>query len=224
MRSIVKVFGRSPFLPMQMHMDKVANCVNKVPEIIQAYRQNDVENVASLSKVISRQEHEADLIKHDIRDNLPRGLFMPIDRANLLRMLSIQDKIANRAENVGVLLTFKQAKSFPEFDEAFDSFLSRCIETFELTKNVIDQLDELVESGFGGTEAGMVRKQINDVARKEYESDLSLRTSIRILLSNEEKISYGDFFLWTRVVQQVGGIADRSDNLMAELSMTLDSK
>jgi len=223
MRSIIKIFGRSPFIPMQMHMEKVASCVKRIPDIISAYRQADSEKVDTLSKKISDLEYEADLIKHDIQDNLPRGLFMPIDRANLLRMLAIQDSIANRAENIGVLLTFKQANSFPEFDLAFDNFVSGSIETFELARSVIDQLDELLESGFGGVEVGMVRKLIADVARKEYEVDICQRELLRLLLANEDNISYGDFFLWTRIIQQVSGIADRADNLTAALSMTLES-
>ncbi len=223
MRSILKVFGRSPFVPMQMHMEKVASCVKRIPDIMDAYRHADSDKVHSLSKKISDLEYEADVIKHDIQDNMPRGLFMPIDRANLLRILSIQDSIANRAENIAVLLTFKQAKSFPEFDVAFDNFLCRCIETFDLAKSVIDQLDELLESGFGGVEANTVRTLIDQVARKEYDSDLCQRELLRILLANEDNISYGDFFLWTRIIRQVGSIADRSDNLTATLRMTLES-
>ena len=223
MRSIIKVFGRSPFIPMQMHMEKVASCVKQIPNIFEAYRQADSDKVNSLSKKISNLEHEADLIKHDIRDNLPRGLFMPIDRANLLRILRIQDSIANRSENIGVLLTFKQANSFPEFDVTFDDFLAKSIETFDLAKSVIDQLDELLETGFGGVEAKTVRKLIDEVARKEYESDLCLRELLRLLLANEDNISYGDFFLWTRIIRQVGGIADRSDSLAAEIGVTLES-
>jgi len=204
-------------------MEKVASCVKRIPNIMDAYRQADSGKVNSLAKKISDLEYEADVIKHDIQDNLPRGLFMHIDRANLLRILGIQDSIANRAENIAVLLTFKQAKSFPEFDVAFDAFLCKCIETFDLARSVIDQLDELLESGFGGVEANTVRTLIDQVARKEYESDLCQRELLRILLANEDNISYGDFFLWTRIIRQVGSIADRADNLTATLRMTLES-
>jgi predicted phosphate transport protein (TIGR00153 family) len=224
MRSIAKVFGRSPFVPLQMHMEKVAECVGKLPEILDAYRRQDSETVTDLVYILSRTEHEADLIKHDIRNNMPRGLFMPIDRANLLRILNIQDSIANRAENIGVLLTFKQAGTFDEFDTAFDAFVAKCLEAFNLTREIIDQLDELLETGFGGAEAQNVQEMVDKVAFKEYESDLSQRELLRLLLAHEDAITYGDFFLWTRIIQQVGGLADRSNNLAAALRMTLDTK
>ena len=223
MRNIIKVFGRSPFIPLQMHMEKVVECVEQIPKVLEAYRQKDSDEVVSISEELSKLEHQADQIKHDIRNNLPRGLFLPVDRSNLLSILYIQDGIANRAENVGVLLTFKQAKSFKEFDAAFDTFQNKCLSTFYETRNIIDRLDELLEVGFGGTEAEKVHEAIDKVALKEYEADVSQRELIRILLAHEDDISYGDFFLWTRVIQQLGGIADRSDNLAAAVRITLES-
>ena len=224
MRNIISVFGRSPFVPLQMHMEKVVECVGYVPIIIEAYRQEDSKKVESISDKISKLEHEADQIKHDIRNSLPRGLFMPVDRSKLLKILSLQDGIANRAENMGVLLTFKQAKSFDGFDAAFDNFTDKCLATFNLARNIIEQLDELLETGFGGAEAYKVHELIDKVARKEYESDVRQRELVRLLLTHEDSISYGDFFLWTRVIQQLSGIADRSDNLAAAVRVTLESK
>lgn len=223
MRSIVSVFGRSPFIPLQMHMEKVTECVRQIPGLLEAYRDEDARTVELLAKKISKLEHNADQIKHEIRNNLPRGLFLPVDRSNLLRILDIQDAIANRSENLGVLLTFKQAKSFSEFDTAFDHFKNDCLATYEGARNIIERLDELLEAGFGGIEAHKVHELIDQVERKEYESDVSQRELLRLLLMHEDDISYGDFFLWTRVIQQLGGIADKSDNLAAAIRNTLVS-
>jgi uncharacterized protein len=224
MRNIISVFGRSPFVPLQMHMEKVVECVEQVPIVLEAYRQGDTEKVASLADKISKLEHKADKIKHDIRNNLPRGLFMPVDRSKLLKILSLQDGIANRAENMAVLLTFKQAKCFDEFDTAFDTFMNKCLETFNLSRNIIELLDELLETGFGGIEANKVHELIDKVALKEHEADVSQRELLRLLLSYEDNMPYGDFFLWTRVIQQVSGIADRADNLAATIRNTLESR
>jgi predicted phosphate transport protein (TIGR00153 family) len=222
MRNIINVFGRSPFVPLQMHMEKVVECVVLLPKIIGAYRQGDSNKVESISDNISKLEHQADDIKHEIRNSLPRGLFMPVDRTKLLKILSLQDGIANRAEDAAVLFTFKQAKTFDGFDAAFDIFIGNCLETFELTRSIIDLLDELLETGFGGLEANKVNELIDKVALKEHEADLSQKELVRLLLSHEKNISYGDFFLWTRVIQQVSGIADRSDKLAATIRNILE--
>ncbi len=223
MRSIFRIFGPSPFVPLQIHMGKVVKCVEKIPEILEIYRRGDAKTVQEMADAISKTEHEADLIKHDIRDNLPRSLFLPLDRADLLKILTIQDSIANRAENIGVILTFKQAKSFEAFDHAFDSFVETCLDTFRLARSVTNEFDELLESGFGGKEAHNVRELADKVALREYESDIAQRELVRIMFNGEDLISHGDFFLLTRLIRQISGIADRSNNLASAIRSTLEN-
>ena len=223
MRSIAKVFGRSPFIPLQMHMEKVALCVNLVREIFEPYRRGDMDRVRAMAEDISGIEHEADHLKHEIRNNLPRGLFLPVARANLLRIVTTQDSIANHAENTGVILTFKQARVFDGFDAAFDSFLEMGMETFNLARAIVDELDELLETGFGGVEANTVRELVDKVALKEHETDVCQHGLVRDLLAHEDDISYGDFFLWTRIIRQISTIADKSESLAVEVRTTLES-
>jgi uncharacterized protein len=223
MRNIMNVFGRSPFVPLQMHMEKVAECINYIPQVLDAHRRQEIETIQSLAKKISRLEHEADIIKHDIRNSLPRGLFMPVDRANLLHILDLQDSIANSAENIGVLLTFKQITSFNDFEIKFDDFVSKCLEAFMLAQSIIEQLDELLETGFGGVEAQTVRELVDMVAFKEHESDVAQGELLRELLAHEDTVSYGDFFLWTKIIRQIANIADRSENLAMAVRMTIES-
>ena len=223
MRTIARVFGRSPFIPMQLHMEKVAESVSMMPEIFVAYRQGDILLVREMADKISRREHEADQIKNDIRNSMPRGLFMPVDRTHLVRMIDIQDSIANCAEDIGVLLTFKMAGVFEGFEAAFDVFLNLSLEAFGLSKKIIESLDELLETGFGGIEAQAVRELVVTVAAKEHETDVKQQDLVRLILKHEQEISYGDFYLWTRIIQKVAAIADRAENLALEVRTTLDS-
>jgi predicted phosphate transport protein (TIGR00153 family) len=205
-------------------MEKVAECVEKVPDLFAAYAKHDAEALAALSKRISKLEHEADLLKNDLRNSLPRGLFMPVDRANLLKILAMQDDIADHAENIAVLLTFKFAKSVPTFRAKFDAFVARNIDAFQKVREIIGELDELIESGFGGAEAEKVRQMVEGVALVEHEADVMQRDLLRELLTHEDEISYGDFFLWSRLIRQVSAISNRSENLANSVRMTLESK
>ena len=223
MRMITKVFGRSPFISLQIHMEKVAECVDEIPKIMHAYRHEKRDKVKSLSQKISRLEHAADLIKHDIRNNLPRGIFMPVDRANLLRILTVQDSIANRAENIAVLLTFKQARTFDGFEPVFDDLVTRSLESFTLTRSIIGHFDELLETGFGGVQAQTVQELVDKVAHKEHETDVIQKELLRDMLAHEHNISYGDFFLWTSIIRQIARLADRCEELATSVRMTLES-
>lgn len=224
MRSIARVFGRSPFVPLQAHMEKVAECVRKLPATFDAYERGDLEAVRQSAKEISKLEFEADQVKHDIRNSLPRGLFMPMDRGSLLNILARQDDIADKAENVAVILSFKIAKSCEPFKSGFRAFFNKNIEAFEAVHEVVGQLDELIESGFGGTEAQHVKELVQTVAELEHEVDLLQRDLIGHLLENEQELTHGDFYLWTRLIRQVSAISNLAENLGNTIRMTLETK
>lgn len=224
MRSIANVFGRSPFIPLQTHMDKVADCVRGLPEIFATYERGEQERVLELAARISKIEHQADLVKNDIRNSLPRGLFMPVDRARLLGILDIQDSIADRAENVGVVLTFKQARSIEPFGDMFKGFVEKILEAFEACYDISGELDELLEAGFGGAEADKVRSMTDVVALREHEADVLQRGLLRELLAHEDKLSYGDFFVWTRLIRQLSQLADRAENHAFSVRSILENK
>ena len=94
------LFSRSPFAPLQTHMEKVAICVDKLKELFDAFFQQESETIGKLADEISDLEHSADLTKNDIKSNLPRGLFMAINKTDLLQILSLQDSIADTAEDI----------------------------------------------------------------------------------------------------------------------------
>lgn len=121
MRTIANLFGKSPFVPLQSHMRKVGECVDGLGDLFQVLVNEDYDSIGEIARKISKTEHEADLVKTDIRNHLPRGLFLPVDRGKLLEILSTQDEIADTAENVAVLCTLKNLP-FPK--NMTDLFLS----------------------------------------------------------------------------------------------------
>lgn len=122
-----------------------------------------------------------------------------------------------------MLLTFKQASTFDGFEALFDDLVTKSLESFALTRSIIGQLDELLETGFGGVQAQTVQELVDKVAHKEYESDVVQRELLRELLAHENSISYGDFFLWTSIIRQVARLADRCEELATSVRMTLES-
>ncbi len=101
--------------------------------------------------------------------------------------------------------------------------VTRSLEAFVLTRSIIGQLDELLETGFGGVQAQTVQELVDKVAHKEYETDVIQRELLRDMLAHEHTISYGDFFLWTSIIRQVARLADRCEELASSVRMTLES-
>jgi uncharacterized protein len=205
-------------------MEKVGQCAGKMVEAIEAFLQGKQEKLPKLAEQISEAEHEADLAKNDIRNHLPKSLLLPIDRGQLLEILSLQDTIADRAEDVGVLLAFQILQPEPSLEADFRKFLAKNMETFEATRAVIRELTELLETSFGGAEAEKVKRMVEKIAFMEHEADLIQRTLLAKLFAAAPQMHYTSFHLWQRLFEGVGSISNICEKLGNRIRMTLELK
>ncbi|MCB1871680.1 MAG: DUF47 family protein, partial [Gammaproteobacteria bacterium] len=90
---ISAMFGKSPFKAMQKHMRIVDECVAEVPGLFQALVDNDAALISQKDKIFEKEE-AADELKNTLRHHLPKSIFMPVDRRDLLELLDMQDSIA----------------------------------------------------------------------------------------------------------------------------------
>lgn len=224
MYTILKLFGHSPFTPLQAHMNSIAACVHKLPELFAALREGDRAKIEEISSQISKLEHKADLTKNDIRNHLPKSVYLPIDRSQLLEIVTLQDSIADKAEDIGILLTLKPLEILEEFSETFDKFLETNIVAFDQARSIIMELHELLESSFGGKEAEKVRDMVSRVARKEHEVDLIQRELLKKMIEAEDKMTYTTFFLWQRIAVALADISNLSEKLAWRVRRTLELK
>lgn len=222
--TLLNLFGRSPFAPLQSHMEKVSSCVHMLPALFEAMEKKDYAAMEQIAEKISELEHTADLTKNDIRNHLPKSLFLPIDRTHLLTILSIQDNIADAAEDIAVLTTLKQIEMHEAFRADFHQFLSKNIEAFDSVRMIIKEMHELLESSFGGIEAEKVRKMVEVVAFQEHEVDIIQRRLLKSLFRIEDGMSFSTFTLWQHIFEALSSISNLSENLANRVRMTLDLK
>lgn len=222
--TILNLFGRSPFAPLQSHMEKVSSCVHLLADLFIALEQRDYATVEKIATHIAELEHQADITKNDIRNHLPKSLYLPIDRAQLLEILSVQDKIADKAEDVAVLVTIKPIELLPSFCTEFKDFLHKNIRTFDGALLIIKEMHELLESSFGGIEAQKVRSMVEDVSYKEHEVDMIQRQLLKKLFTSETEMSYTTFYLWQKICGATADISNLSETLANRIRMTLELK
>lgn len=224
MLTIISLFGRSPFAPLQSHMESVQACVHRLPDLFESLEQKNDLQLEKIVNEISRLEHDADLIKNDIRNHLPKSLFLPVDRNDLLEILSIQDSIADKAEDIAVLMTIKPLELLPIFKQEFKLFLHKNIETFDKAKLIIKELHELLESSFGGIEAEKVRRMVDEVAYREHEADIIQRQFLKNLFKAETQLTYMTFHQWQQTIRCIASISNLSEKLAYRIRMTLELK
>ncbi|MBI2811914.1 MAG: TIGR00153 family protein [Candidatus Melainabacteria bacterium] len=224
MLNIARLFGKSPFAPLQSHMKKVSLCVERLSDVFSALSKMDMEKSEKLVADLSRMEHEADLTKNDIRNHLPKSLFLPIDRAHFLEILSVQDSIADKAEDVGILLTLRPLEPFRNFHSELLALFKKNELVFLDAKHIIEEIDELLESSFGGIEAEKVKSMVENTANKEGEAKKMEQQLMKQLFSHGETLSVPVFNLWMRLIEEVGEISHLSERLANRIRMILELK
>lgn len=219
------LFAQSPFSPLQSHMEKVASCVEKLDALFEAYFKKDFKKMNQLADDISETEHAADLTKNEIRNHLPKGLFLAVNRGDLLEILGIQDDIADQAEDIGILMTLKDnLEPLPGMEAEFKNFLKKNMEAVVSAQNIIREMDELLEASFGGKEAEKVKLMVESVAYQEHEADILQRELSKKLFNHGDTMPYTSFTLWMSVLQSIAALGDSSEKLANRVRMLLDLK
>jgi predicted phosphate transport protein (TIGR00153 family) len=222
--TLFNLFGRSPFAPLQSHMDKVAGCVHLLQDLFENIEAANFPAVEEVAAQIAELEHQADIIKNHIRSHLPKSLFLPIDRSHLLEILALQDRIADKAEDVAVLATVKPLQVLTSFKMEFKEFLHKNLVAFDSSRSIIKEMHDLLESSFGGIEAEKVRAMIDNVAYEEHEVDLIQRQLLKKIFQSENEMSYTTFYLWQKICETLAAISNLSENLAFRVRMTLELK
>ncbi len=222
--TIGRLFGKSPFAPLQSHMKKVSSCMKKLTEIFGNLRNKSPEELERLVKDLSKLEHEADLTKNDIRSHLPKSLFLPIDRGQFLEILSIQDSISDKAEDIGHLLILYPVNELGDLCDHLDQLFKKNMEAFWDTRSIIKELHELLESSFGGIEAEKVKTIAEKTSQIEYQADKLKHALMKEFFKTSETVKTPVFYLYTRLVEEINHISHISEKLANRIRMILELK
>lgn len=209
--SFLDLFAKSPFKPLQEHMHVVLECARQVPPLVEALCSEDAERVSALERQIDELEGKADKLKNDLRAHLPRRLLLPVDRRDLLEILHLQDSIADIAQDIGRLLVERNMTP-PESMRPLLIQLARGVaRACDKESAVIDELDELIETGFRGREAEHVGRMIDDLGSLEAECDELERAVRRELFKLEHTLSPVNVIFWYQVIEWIGDLADQAE-------------
>jgi predicted phosphate transport protein (TIGR00153 family) len=221
MSSIFNMFGPSPIRPIEQHMRKVYHCAKQLYPFFEAALQKDWDNANILKNKIISLEKEADLIKRDLRLHLPTGLFLPVARTDLLELLSAQDRIANKAEDIAGLITSRQMLIPEALSSLLMPFLHCCLEAAHQACSAINELDDLLESGFRGSEVKLVEDMIVTLDKVEQESDEKLADIRHRIFELETDLPAIEVIFLYKLVQWIGELADHAQTVGGRLQILI---
>ena len=215
------VFGRSPIGPIQKHISKAHECALQLEPFFIAAFDDDWKKAEELQQTIVRLENEADDIKKSVRLSLPNSLFLPVPRSDLLEIVTVQDKVANRAKDIAGIVLGRHMVIPPQIRTVFLKYLQRSIATSAQAMRAMDELDELVETGFRGREVSFVEKLIEELDAIESDTD-DLQVDVRkILFTLEKDLPPVDVVFLYKIIDWVGDLADRATRVGGYLQLLL---
>ena len=219
--SIFQLFARSPFRPMQEHMHVALECAREVVPFFEAVCAGDRAAIEAHQRRIDELESEADRIKNDLRAHLPRRLFLPVDRRDLLEILDLQDTMADKAQDIAGTFMDREMPIPEPMKRPLMELVHAVRRTCDQAGTIIDELDELVETGFRGREAARVERMIDELGKLETETDHLGVVATRELFRLESELSPVTVILWYHVIGWIGNLADNAEKVGNRLRLLI---
>ena len=203
-------------------MRSVFLCVCALPPLFEALFEQQREEVLKCADQLIKLETEADKIKSTFRLNMPKTLLLPVDRKDLLSLMANQDSLADTCEEIAKILSYREMTVPKELKPLLDELLEGTVEVSGEATKMIEELDELVEVGFGGgREVEKLTALISGVRKSEHNIDAVLNRAQRTLFSIEGQLNPVDVMFWYKIIELVGNISDQAENIADRLLLFL---
>ena len=201
------ILGKSPFKLIQNHMRKVTECADQVPTLVAALIQGDTDKIHTTAEAIHGLEKSADTLRNTVFANLPKSLFMPVDRRDLIAVLDLNDEVADHCQHIANTIMSRALQIPSNMATPLLAAVQECVAVVHRADTIINELDELVETGFSGREAQHVAKLLDELAIARDNATANVLKLDALLIGHEQSISPLLAVYWVRFLEDVGEIA-----------------
>ena len=215
------LFGKSPIKPLQEHMSVVTQCAAMLETFLAATVAEDWAQAENTYQQIRELENRADDLKRQFRRNMPNSLFMPVPRTDLLELITIQDDVANTARDIAGIMLGRKMVVPAMLNDDFSAFISSAVNVARQAQRAINELDELLESGFRGKEIDIVSDMIQQLDSREGTADDNERNIRHKLQSIEDEMPPIQAMFLYRIIDMTGDLANRAQRVGSRLQLLL---
>lgn len=210
---ILKLFRKSPFKPLRMHMEKALETLSYLRPMFENMVEENFERVEEIAEIVYKLEHECDKIKDSIRDHLPKTILLPFARSDFLALVHEQDEIPDKVEDIAVLLTLKRLKMPNKIKDEFFEFLERVEKTVEQAVTIVQEMDNVLESSFSKREIERIHELLDELEQREWKTDKKACKVAKIILNLENEISPVEIFMWMNIIKELSALADHAESM-----------
>jgi predicted phosphate transport protein (TIGR00153 family) len=225
LRSIFGLVAKSPFKPLSEHAEKVRLTVWKMSDAVNVYVEGgDQAKVEALYAEISELEHDADNVKHEIRQHPPSSRNMPVDRADTLSYLKQQDDVANSAETVAQIMTIKAASMPPAIKEAILRLNKEVLKTVEEHVSASGKIITVLDTTFSPDEIQEAQNLIHKVDAQKHKVDVTRLEAMKAIYGHEKELGPTDVFHLLTLVREMGWVAEHAESSSNRLRLMIARK
>ena len=218
---ISDMLGKSPVEPLQEHIKTAYQAATLLPDLFRAANLNDWVKVDEITEEIKLLENDADDMKNNIRSNLPKSLFMPVPRQDLLELVLVQDKVANLSKQISSMVKVRKLQVPASLFDQYLEFVERCVDAAKKAKQSVNELDELYTTGFRGAEVKIVEKLIAKLDKIETETDAMQNKLQANVFSMEKELPPIEVMFLYKLIDMTGDVADQAERIGRRLELLL---
>jgi predicted phosphate transport protein (TIGR00153 family) len=170
------------------HAEKVAECLSMTAKTLQSYLLDDIPLAKRQARQVDHVETEADSVRHQIRDQLYYGAYMPLLREDIYKLVESMDTVANRAEKCCDIF-LNQRPVIPEMCRAdFSNIIQASLGVSEPLKHAalcyLKGICPIEVSRQHSKDIGLVESKVDsmewDLTKKIFSSDLAYSHKIHL--------------------------------------------
>ena len=207
----MQTLRKSPIAGLERHYKYVITGMKALDKTVKYYLDGDLVKFKEFAEQVYRAEDQADKIKGNIRNHLPKFIFIPIDKGDFLALLKEEDGILDSAEDIAVLMDMRRTRIPEDIKENFKALMKKVIETVETLWKAMDMFRFMLESSFGGKMRQDIKNVIHKVHHLEHESD-RIEKKISKQLFNSKELDPISVIHLLKIVDRIGHVADHAEN------------
>ncbi|WP_172952112.1 DUF47 family protein [Candidatus Coxiella mudrowiae] len=168
----------------------------------------------SILDMFGRSPTFFEALKWNFHSHLPKSLLLSVLRGDFLDFLAKQDKIANTAKDIAGIMIGDRMEIPSPLVTKFKNFLNHCVKASAQAQaqaqEAINELDELLASGFRRKQTVYVDKLIKQLNNTEYQTDqLQIKVQQSLFQIKNTLASLNVIFLY-KIIQQISFLVDHA--------------
>ncbi len=191
------------------HFEKTHDCLRLAFAVIEQYMAGDIELAKQSANEVIKLESEADTLKHELREVLFSGAFLPNIRSDVYRLVDSVDKVADMGETSSHFVVYQR----PVIPDYFHDDMN---EIFRLCLSCYEELRQGLKCFFKPKgEIELLREHTSNVGDLETQVDNLQADFTRKIF--ESSMGMGEKLHLCQLLKYVTRIADRAEDAADEL-------